>query len=715
MHKRVVVILSGEVAWQALRDTLRRLRDEGYEDHTLCAPPTTGLDLLPAALERADKELGPCAGRVVVLTHRRDWALAWARAYPELVDDYVWAPEPVREEGDDVRVAALASLAGLEADAARVHVAVDWANYHLAIGILARHPALFRPYAAMDHTATRPRRISPRSFSLSSARAVPAPAGAESGLAPVFVDSAAPPVTAASLRAHPWLWAFAVAALERRANAQPDFVRAVQQFLSSLTAAEAQPLAVALGEHVAHETLCACLRRVKEEPNGDGLEALMRALAGTDEAVSRSYPVLAATPGFAGFYGTRTYPLLPADRERAIAQIAGHLAGGPAFATAPARSDRVAFLVGQLKAAGHAPTNNLRAYLAHLAESAPRLKCAVVATDDLSPSPFETLPANVISSESSLCFADEHARLMPGVPIHYSDSAQSRRWRVRDDLDALARFQPGVVVAFGAETSLLRPLIFPHYPVLSLSMGGPPGIGFCDVYAGPNDPREVEAMYDESGLARPREIRQHRYGMDLPLPKRVISRTELGLGDDDFVVCTVGNRLDGELGSSFVDLMEAFLSQRPQSRWLIVGGDELAAVRSREPVWRRVAHVAYEADLPALYERCDVFANPFRRGGGHSVALAMDRAVPVVALDTSNDAMMMLGAGRGVANAAAYLAELTRLCDDADRRASVGRASQAHIREFVSWKRAMRELSALLELTRFTFSVRVSGQNREVA
>jgi glycosyltransferase involved in cell wall biosynthesis len=715
MHKRVVVILSGEAAWQALRDTLRRLRDEGYEVYKLGVAPANGLDLLPAALERADEELGPCAGRLVVMTHRRDWILAWARAYPELVDDYVWAPEPVREEGDDVRVAALASLAGLEADAARVHVAVDWANYHLAIGILARHPSLFRPYAAMDHTATRPRRISPRSFSLSSARAVPAPAAAEAGRAPVFVDSAPPAVTAASLRAHPWLCAFAVAAVERQANLEPDVARAVQQLLSSLTGSEAQALAVALGEHVAHEQICACLRRIKDEPNGDGLEALMRAVAGPDEVAARSYPVLASTPGFKGFFGTRAYPRLPADRERAIVQIAGHLASGPAFDPAPPRSDRVAFLLGQIKSAGHAPTNNLRAYLAHLAVSAPHLKCAVVATDDLTPSPFEILPENTISSEGSLCFADEHVRLMPGVPIHYSDTARSRGWRVRDDLDALSRFQPGVVVAFGAETSLLRPLIFPHYPVLSLSMGGPPGIGFCDVYAGPNDPRDVEQMYDESGLARPREIRQHRYGMDLPLPKRVMSRTELGLSDEDFVVCTVGNRLDGEIDSSFVDLMEAFLNQRPESRWLIVGGNELAAVRSREPVWQRVVHVAYEADLPALYERCDVFANPFRRGGGHSVALAMDRAVPVVSLDTSNDAMMMLGAGRGVANAAAYLAALTRLREDADRRAAVGIAAQAHIREFVSWNRAMRELSALLELTRSTFYKRTAKAVAEVA
>ena len=58
MHKRVVVILSGEVAWQALRDTLRRLRDEGYEVQKQFARPASSLDLLPTALERADNQNG---------------------------------------------------------------------------------------------------------------------------------------------------------------------------------------------------------------------------------------------------------------------------------------------------------------------------------------------------------------------------------------------------------------------------------------------------------------------------------------------------------------------------------------------------------------------------------------------------------------------------------------------------------------------------------
>ena len=58
----------------------------------------------------------------------------------------------------------------------------------------------------------------------------------------------------------------------------------------------------------------------------------------------------------------------------------------------------------------------------------------------------------------------------------------------------------------------------------------------------------------------------------------------------------------------------------------------------------KIVYIPYEDDLPALYQICDVFIRPQRRGGGTSVFWAMYYGLPIAQpFSLQADAMMIVG------------------------------------------------------------------------
>src|SRR6185436_13111337 len=114
--------------------------------------------------------------------------------------------------------------------------------------------------------------------------------------------------------------------------------------------------------------------------------------------------------------------------------------------------------------------------------------------------------------------------------------------RTANDVQRICAFAPEALVAFGAELSFARFILHGHVPIVSLSMGGgPPSSGRCEVFASPRRPAEIAREMDASRLVRSCVLRQHEYGLDFPEPQRTISRAEIGVPDDAFVMAIVGN------------------------------------------------------------------------------------------------------------------------------------------------------------------------------
>jgi hypothetical protein len=625
-------------------------------------------------------------------------------------------PEITSEASDDLRVAALASLAGLESDAAPVFVDLQWGTYLLAVSWLVRYPWLFRPLHSMNHAAVRTKREVARELVLHTAHVTTTAARAAQGLPPEVINRAPPEITTESLLQHPWIWPYAISFDAATFDGSSELALAVRGLLASIRPDACAALFDAIGDAEAHARLERLVRGVVEGAGSGALGELMEALRGSDETVVRAYPLIAATSDLIERSGQRAYPAFAGERDRLLAQAATSLSRVVTIDRPPRRRrGRVVFLLSRLEAALHAPTRTIASYVNELRARSREVEATLVVTDDRTAAPFELLVEGLSSFAPSSLFREDHAALMPDVPIHYSDPGALRGERVRRDLEVVVAVEPDVVVVFGAETSLLRPLIFPHYPVLYLSSGGGRAAGFCDVFAGPDSPDAAARLFSEAGLPLPGALVQHRVGFDFPAPLRAVSRADLGLSASDFVVCTSGLRLDAELAADFADLMDHFLRDHARARWLVVGGSELRPLRSRPALWERVRHVALDANLPALFACADAYANPFRRGDRQVLAMAMNSGLPVISLRSSSDAAVILGGVGGVADARAYAEELDRMHDDDAYRRAMGAASQARARSVLSWESAVRGLIALIDQTRTASSVRTRRRSQRSA
>ncbi len=676
---------------------------EGYTLVRLRPNASEGPLDLPAWL--AAREITPHADeRLVIVTDKGEWALGWYRAYQRLADDFVWLAEQPARHGADAGIFSEAALShvGDEEAFARIHLACSFESERYVAPLVARAPRAFALLDAMDHGRSLPKGMAQKRFETPR------------GVVEIGVVDGAPvkPMTFA-LDTTPSLAPPKELELSRRPSLLPIVLSSaaggrVPSNVASMAEramakmanhpGRAARLTRALLEREAHARVHAALRRMPGDPSGRALREIFSTLEGGAVPREAEIPILLSSIAFAGHYGQPHVPDASRIRDRRLAKRAAEL--GLTVPSFVPREGRLAILMMQMKRLPHAPTKNLFGYVRALRRYRPGLDIRVFVTDDLTYSPEENVAPELIVSEPSSAFANEHAAELAGlgVEIVYARTDLDRKRRTELDVQRIAAFAPEAVVALGAEIPLARFVLQGHVPIVSVSFGGgPPSSARCDVFASPRRPGEIAREMDASRLVRTCVIRQHEYGLDFPEPGRTITRASLGLPEDAFAVVVVGNRLMGEISGPFAEMLGAFVSTHERAHVVVVGRVDEREVTARfgvDPA--RVHYVPLERDLPALYRVCDVFANPFRDGGGHSIAFAMHGRVPVVSLRSSKDAMVSLRGAGGVDSPAAYLEELGRLYRDARYRAELGAIQRATVLHVYSWDRCSKDLLALV-------------------
>lgn len=120
---------------------------------------------------------------------------------------------------------------------------------------------------------------------------------------------------------------------------------------------------------------------------------------------------------------------------------------------------------------------------------------------------------------------------------------------------------------------------------------------------------------------------------ETPPPER-LPRAAIGLPEDAFVIATVGNRLGVELDEAYITGIELAVRDRPNCVWMVVGGlpEELSSACS-QVLGNKFLHIPYSPQLERLMTTVDVFANPFRVGGGRSAYMALGAGAALLTLD----------------------------------------------------------------------------------
>ena len=109
-----------------------------------------------------------------------------------------------------------------------------------------------------------------------------------------------------------------------------------------------------------------------------------------------------------------------------------------------------------------------------------------------------------------------------------------------------------------------------------------------------------------------------------------ISRAQLGLPEDQFLLALVGNRLDMECDTEFIDLLKKVLCNNPMVGVVVIGNTQLLNNSFLQNT--NVYFIGYQYYLQNVYDIMDLYVNPKRAGGGYSSQMALQEGLPVVTL-----------------------------------------------------------------------------------
>jgi hypothetical protein len=261
------------------------------------------------------------------------------------------------------------------------------------------------------------------------------------------------------------------------------------------------------------------------------------------------------------------------------------------------------------------------------------------------------------------------------------------RWLVM--LNLIAQFDPDVVLFVGPYSPLLTPLQ-QRYPVVALGTHALAPVGPIDVWLAPSADAKPgwQPQFDVGKVV----AYTNRFSLAAaPAPR---DRESLGVPANATVWVTSGTRLTREITPEWREKVLAALERHPQCHWLLVGMTE-QEIASRPIAHPRVHYRGIDSDLPSLFQACNLYLNPPRMGGGHSVACAMAQGLPVLSL-AGGDGGDKLG-DFAQPDAARYFEALDALSRDAAARRAMGESLRRRYVATFDLKGGVPTLLAALE------------------
>jgi glycosyltransferase involved in cell wall biosynthesis len=186
--------------------------------------------------------------------------------------------------------------------------------------------------------------------------------------------------------------------------------------------------------------------------------------------------------------------------------------------------------------------------------------------------------------------------------------------------------------------------------------------------------------------------------------KRAMTRLQLGLRDDDFVLLNV-SALEERKGTwRVIEALPAMLAQCPNVRYLILGkGSEETHLRQRVAALgleSRVIFAGTTTDLAPYYSAADIFVMlPDAEAGSLACLEAMSSGLPIVVSRTGGFTEVMdesIGRIVDMNDSAATVHAVLELASDGALRKRLGVAGRATVIENFSWGRLAEQLLKIM-------------------
>ncbi|WP_332764163.1 hypothetical protein [Phenylobacterium sp.] len=248
-------------------------------------------------------------------------------------------------------------------------------------------------------------------------------------------------------------------------------------------------------------------------------------------------------------------------------------------------------------------------------------------------------------------------------------------------------------------------------PTLMFTCGDAAPVQFSDVYWYCQEPAYIEGLWRRIG-APPAFAEAYRKLESAPFPSpaplQTRGRGDFGFRPEETVIVTVGNRLGVDMDQAFVDGMGALVLSDPSIRWVVVGWMQGFWIEAFESVLgSQFTHIPYDDDLIGLLGACDIFANPFRSGGGTTAIMAIEAGAVVMSRGDLGDVGAFVPPHHLTRDVDAYFETLGALVDDRALRAARLAEQQALLARRLDQDNFARELKELVGLAFTRFAARI--------
>lgn len=197
-------------------------------------------------------------------------------------------------------------------------------------------------------------------------------------------------------------------------------------------------------------------------------------------------------------------------------------------------------------------------------------------------------------------------------------------------LQTIRQLKPGMVICVGGG-SLFAGLVNEMIPVLTV------GTVPSGLYTTMADYQVVNSTLDSMNQAilqrmgrKENHVIEGTFTYSLKPQEEYVTRAQLGLPEDVFLLALVGGRLNNEMSNEFLQMLDEIVSENIQA--VFIGIEEIRNFENYRNLFRYTYCLGFCKDVLSRLEVCDLYVNPIRKGGGGSAIEAMFKKKPIVSI-----------------------------------------------------------------------------------
>lgn len=270
-------------------------------------------------------------------------------------------------------------------------------------------------------------------------------------------------------------------------------------------------------------------------------------------------------------------------------------------------------------------------------------------------------------------------------------------------INAIRDYRPYEIIFIGGCHSMISTLCAEIIPTISIS------VCFTALMHKPHQYISVgrtvtEAEYkslEHIGIERERII-ESTFCFKLNTSHGTLSRAQLGLPENKFLMGVIGIRLDADVSSAFLNTMQHTL---PWNTHLVFAGNfDGYNARCEQFPWLREhsTYIGYQTDILALWSCLDLYVNPKRLGGGFSIIEAFYMGVPGITINFG-DVAASAGADFCVNSYDEMIDTIHRYITDSDYYQTMANKGIARTEAVFNSKDAMAHILSEAECRKFFF------------